>query len=79
MVLTAVHAQTTLQDSNGTVAGKPAKCRAISADIRAGKPMNREAVISELIRARKEGEMDYYISSTPPATFRPMCDLPSGA
>lgn len=49
-------------------------CRNISAEIRSGAPLTREIVIAEMIRARAEGEMDYHISSTPPAVYRPMCE-----
>lgn len=55
------------------------KCRNISAEIRSGAPLTREIVIAEMVRARAEGEMDYYISSTPPAVYRPMCELPAQA
>jgi hypothetical protein len=56
----------------------PAKnCRNISAEIRSGKPLTREAVIAEMVRARSEGEMDFYISTLPPAAQRPLCDLPA--
>lgn len=51
-------------------------CRAISADMRSGGPYTREAVVQELLRARAEGEMDFHISTTPPALQRPMCALP---
>ena len=51
-------------------------CRAISADMRGGGPYTREAVVKELLRARAEGEMDFHISTTPPALQRPMCPLP---
>lgn len=54
-------------------------CRNISAEIRSGVPLTREMVIAELVRARAEGEMDFHISSTPPAVFRPMCELPPKA
>jgi hypothetical protein len=50
-------------------------CRNISAEIRSGAPLTREIVIVELVRARAEGEMDFHISSTPPAVYRPMCEL----
>ncbi len=50
-------------------------CRNISAEIRSGAPLTREIVIAELVRARAEGEMDFHISSTPPAIYRPMCEL----
>lgn len=50
-------------------------CRNISAEIRSGTPLTREIVIAELVRARAEGEMDFHISSTPPAVYRPMCEL----
>lgn len=50
-------------------------CRNISAEIRSGAPLTREIVIAELVRARAEGEMDFHISSTPPAVYRPMCEL----
>lgn len=63
--------------------GKPAlatnvqkNCRSISADIRSGAPLTREIVVAEMVRARAEGEMDFHISSTPPAVYRPMCELP---
>lgn len=51
-------------------------CRAISADMRGGGPYTRQAVVQELVRARAEGEMDFHISTTPPALQRPMCPLP---
>lgn len=50
-------------------------CRNLSAEIRSGAPLTREIVIAELVRARAEGEMDFHISSTPPAVYRPMCEL----
>lgn len=50
-------------------------CRNISPEIRSGAPLTRETVIAELVRARAEGEMDFHISSTPPAVYRPMCEL----
>lgn len=50
-------------------------CRNISAEIRSGAPLTREIVIAELVRARAEGEMDFHISSTPPAVYLPMCEL----
>lgn len=49
-------------------------CRNISAEIRSGAPLTREIVIAELVRARAEGELDFHISSTPPAVYRPMCE-----
>lgn len=49
-------------------------CRNVSAEIRSGAPLTREAVVAEMVRARAEGEMDYYISSTPPAGARPLCE-----
>ncbi len=52
-------------------------CRNISAEIRSGAPLTREIVIAEMVRARAEGEMDFHISSTPPAVYRPMCELPT--
>ena len=54
-------------------------CRNVSAEVRSGAPLTREAVVAEMVRARAEGEMDYHISSTPPAGSRPLCDLPSAA
>jgi hypothetical protein len=54
-------------------------CRNISAEMRSGAPLTREIVIAELVRARAEGEMDFHISSTPPAVYRPMCELPPTA
>ena len=51
-------------------------CRAISAEMRGSGPYTREAVVQELVRARAEGEMDFHISTTPPALQRPMCPLP---
>ncbi len=51
-------------------------CRNISAEIRPGAPLTREVVIAELVRARAEGEMDFQISTTPPAIYRPLCELP---
>lgn len=51
-------------------------CRAISADMRSAGPYTREAVVKELLHARAEGEMDFHISTTPPALQRPMCPLP---
>jgi len=50
-------------------------CRNISAEIRSGAPLTREIVVAELVRARAEGELDFHISSTPPAVYRPMCEL----
>ena len=49
-------------------------CRNVSAEIRSGAPLTREAVVAEMVRARAEGEMDYHISSTPPAGARPLCE-----
>ena len=54
-------------------------CRNVSAEIRSGAPLTREAVVAEMVRARAEGEMDYYISSTPPAGARPLCESSPGA
>lgn len=54
-------------------------CRNISAEMRSGAPLTRDIVIAELVRARAEGEMDFHISSTPPAVYRPMCELPPKA
>jgi hypothetical protein len=51
-------------------------CRAISAEMRGSGPYTREAVVRELVRARAEGEMDFHISTTPPALQRPLCPLP---
>lgn len=66
-------------DRPAATAAPSKKCRNISAEIRSGAPLTREIVIAEMVRARAEGEMDYYISSTPPAVFRPMCELPAQA
>lgn len=49
-------------------------CRNVSAEVRSGAPLTREAVVAEMVRARAEGEMDYHISSTPPAGARPLCE-----
>ncbi len=54
-------------------------CRNVSAEIRSGAPLTREAVVAEMVRARAQGEMDYHISSTPPAGSRPLCDLAPAA
>jgi hypothetical protein len=54
-------------------------CRNVSAEIRSGAPLTREAVVAEMVRARAEGEMDYHISSTPPAGARPLCESSPGA
>lgn len=51
-------------------------CRAISAEMRGAGPYTREAVVREMVRARAEGEMDFHISTTPPALQRPLCPLP---
>ena len=59
-------------------AGKKS-CRNISAEMRSGAPLTRDIVIAEMLRARAEGEMDFHISSTPPAVYRPMCELPPPA
>ena len=63
-------------DEKPVAAPTPQKnCRNISAEIRSGAPLTREIVIAELVRARAEGELDFHISSTPPAVYRPMCEL----
>ena len=49
-------------------------CRNVSAEIRSGAPLTREAVVAEMVRTRTEGEVDYHISSTPPAGARPLCE-----
>lgn len=54
-------------------------CRNVSAEIRSGAPLTREAVVAEMVRARAEGEMDYHISSTSPAGARPLCESSPGA
>ena len=71
-------AQESKKKDEKPVAAAPAtqkNCRNISAEIRSGAPLTREIVIAELVRARAEGETDFHISSTPPAVYRPMCEL----
>ena len=67
------------KDETAAQAKYQKSCRSISAEIRSGAPPTREVVIAELLRARAEGELDFHISSTPPAVYRPMCELPPPA
>ena len=55
-------------------APKPAqaKCRNVPVQ-RSEAKATREDVIAELQRARREGELDWYISGNPPATQRRPC------
>ncbi len=55
-------------------AAKPtqAKCRNVPL-YRSDAKVTREEVIAELQRARREGELDWYISGNPPAVQRPPC------
>jgi hypothetical protein len=62
--------------SPSNIATAKRNCRAISAELRSDGPFTREAVIQELVRARSEGELDFHLSTTPPAQLRPLCPLP---
>lgn len=55
-------------------AAKPAqaKCRNVPL-YRSDAKVTREDVIAELQRARREGELDWYISGNPPAVQRRPC------
>ena len=72
----AASASAPVSASGNAEPSRRSPCRAISAEMRTGGPYTREAVVRELVRARAEGEMDFYISTTPPALQRPICPLP---
>ncbi len=50
-------------------------CRAISAELRGPGPYSREAVIAEIVRARRDGELDFSLGAVPSRTMRPICPV----
>ena len=80
-LLTQAQAQTSGASSNAPAAQdkkadapKPtqAKCRNVPLQ-RSDAKATREEVVAELQRARREGELDWYISGNPPAVQRRPC------